>query len=63
MLPSNEMGIVSAADVTGVVEVGRKCNGEGKGGLWRENRHDFWGREVFEERYFPGERRREHFEG
>ena len=67
VLPSNEMGVVSAGDVVGVVEVGvgRKGDGNGKcdGTLWRENRYDFWGGEVFEERYFPGERRREHFEG
>ena len=55
------MGVVSALDVLGKVEVGRK--GDGKGGLWRENRFDFWGGEVFEERYFPGETRREQFEG
>ncbi len=59
MLPSNEMGVVSALDVVGRVEVGRK----GDGGLWKENRYNFWGGEVFEERYFPGETRREQFEG
>ena len=55
------MGIVSALDVVGRVEVGRK--GDGNGALWKENRYDFWGGEVFEDRYFPGETRSEHLEG
>ena len=48
MLPSNEMGIVRAEDVLGRVDVGvgRKGEGDGEGGLWRENRFDFWGGEV-----------------
>ena len=61
MLPSNEMGVVSAADVVGKVEVmvGRKGDGN-RGGveggvLWRENRYDFWEAKVFEERHVPGE--------
>lgn len=55
VLPSNEMGVVSAADVVGKVEVvvGRK--GDGDGALWRENRYDFWEEEVFEERSVRGE--------
>ena len=46
MIPSNEMGVVRAEDVLGKVDVrvGRKGEGEG---LWRENRFDFWGGEVY----------------
>lgn len=61
MLPSNEMGVVSAADVVGRVEVvvGRNGDGDGNrewdGVLWRQNRYDFWAEEVVEERHGPEE--------
>lgn len=59
------MGIVRAEDVLGEVDVrvGWKGDGNGEGGLWRENRYDFWGGEVSGERDFLGERKGEEVEG